>query len=94
MCAYYPLYSKITGEVVAEAQTDPPAQTIESLAVLATGEEMREALLLDILGEIRALYPHHYLEAKLTPMGEIGQPVTRHRLVSLRQGSLEIVERP
>jgi hypothetical protein len=94
MQGYFPLYASNGDDSIPELPTDPPHATLEKLAILEDGEQMREALLLDILGEIKALYPHHQLTAVLTPMDMIGQPIVEHRILPLRQGTVQIVERP
>jgi hypothetical protein len=92
---YYALYSSADGNgSPIEPPTDPPVETLESLAVMYDGEEMREALLLDILGEVRSLYPHHQLAVSLTPMDLIGQPIMQQRVLPMRQATVQIVKRP
>jgi hypothetical protein len=90
---YFPLY-RDSGDEIVWLPTDPPPATVERLAVMQTGEEMREALLLDILGEIRQMYPHHHLDVKLTPMDLLGEPISRVSILPLRQATVQIVERP
>ena len=91
---YFPLYASNGDDSIPELPTDPPPTTLERLAILEDGEAMREALLLDILGEIRHLFPHHQLAVMLTPMDLVGQPIMQMRSLSLRHGAVQIVERP
>jgi hypothetical protein len=91
---YFPLYSSNGDDSIPELPVDPPPTTLERLAILEDGEQMREALLLDILGEIRSLYPHHQLGVVLCPMDIVSKPVMKHRQLAGRQLTVQIVERP